>query len=242
MKILRCKQYSDKPKGYNCRGFLTTPIIASEDTLDKAIGEHEEVKKHWKNDKSIANLVRLGRSKINSELAKGEKKRRSKGRELVSDIKTKIEDREFSSVAYGHSVGDVDPDTLSSEKLTNNALAIRIKKTENLKKNWEKRDKNAPWYKKLIDYPQPFQKGHEAQLQEDYREAEKRGLKMKTFREKVPEDIARKGKSEGVIQKDKKGSWRIISYKKSQPEFWDAHYKSKADAESALGAYHANKH
>ena len=67
-------------------------------------------------------------------------------------------------------------------------------------------------------------------------------LRLKTFREKVPEDIAKEGKKSGVIQKDKHGSWRIISYKQSQPEFWDTHYDSKADAEAALGAYHANKH
>lgn len=66
-------------------------------------------------------------------------------------------------------------------------------------------------------------------------------LRSKLFREKVPADIAKKGKEEGVIQKDNKGCWRIISYKKSQPEFWDAHYKTKSDAEAALGAYHANK-
>lgn len=66
-------------------------------------------------------------------------------------------------------------------------------------------------------------------------------IKEKIFREKVPEDIAEKGRQEGVIQKDRKGSWRIISYKKSSPEFWDAHYKTRKDAESALGAYHASK-
>lgn len=67
-------------------------------------------------------------------------------------------------------------------------------------------------------------------------------LRSKLFREKVPSDTAAKGRVEGVVQKDKEGSWRIISYKKSTPEFWDAHYNSKKDAESALGAYHANKH
>lgn len=67
-------------------------------------------------------------------------------------------------------------------------------------------------------------------------------LRTKIFREKVPSSIAKKGRVDGVVQKDDKGSWRIISYKTNPPEFWDAHYNSKADAESALGAYHANKH
>ena len=66
-------------------------------------------------------------------------------------------------------------------------------------------------------------------------------LRQKLFRDKVPSDIAKEGKISGVVQRDKSGDWRIISYKTNPPEFWDAHYKSKADAESALGAYHANK-
>ena len=66
-------------------------------------------------------------------------------------------------------------------------------------------------------------------------------LRQKAYREKVPSDIAEEGKRSGVVQKDKNGSWRIISYKTSPPEFWDAHYDSKEEAEKALAAYHANK-
>lgn len=66
--------------------------------------------------------------------------------------------------------------------------------------------------------------------------------KLFSGRDKVPADIAKEGKKSGVIQKDKSGTWRIISYKTNPPEFWDAHYDSKSDAENALSAYHANKH
>lgn len=66
-------------------------------------------------------------------------------------------------------------------------------------------------------------------------------LQQKEYREKVPSDIAAEGKRSGVIQKDKNGSWRIISYKTNPPEFWDAHYDSKEEAEKALAAYHANR-
>ena len=65
--------------------------------------------------------------------------------------------------------------------------------------------------------------------------------KMFSSREKVPSDIAKEGKKSGVVQKDKNGNWRIISYKTNPPEFWNAHYNSKEDAEKALSAYHANK-
>ena len=64
--------------------------------------------------------------------------------------------------------------------------------------------------------------------------------KMFSSREKVPSDIAKEGKKSGVVQKDKNGDWRIISYKTNPPEFWNAHYNSKEDAEKALSAYHAN--
>lgn len=66
-------------------------------------------------------------------------------------------------------------------------------------------------------------------------------FRQKIYREKVPFDIAEKGRTEGVVQKDRDGDWRIISFKQSPPEFWDAHYDSKGDAEKALSAYHANK-
>jgi len=71
----------------------------------------------------------------------------------------------------------------------------------------------------------------------------KKEAKAKQFsdREKVPSDIAKEGKKSGVIQKDKKGNWRIISYKTNPPEFWAAHYDTREDAEKALDAYHANK-
>ena len=65
--------------------------------------------------------------------------------------------------------------------------------------------------------------------------------KLYSQREKVPSDIAKEGKKSGVIQKDKNGVWRIISYKTNPPEFWDAHYDTREDAEKALDAYHANK-
>lgn len=60
-------------------------------------------------------------------------------------------------------------------------------------------------------------------------------------REKVPADIEEKAKNEGVIQKDSSGRWRIISLKTHPAEYWNAHYKTREDAEKALGAYHANK-
>ena len=69
----------------------------------------------------------------------------------------------------------------------------------------------------------------------------KRKEKQFSTREKVPSDIAKAGRKSGVIQKDRSGKWRIISYKTSPPEFWDAHYDTREDAEKALAAYHAEK-
>lgn len=68
----------------------------------------------------------------------------------------------------------------------------------------------------------------------------------KQEREVVPDDIAEEGRKSGVVQKDKSGNWRIISYKtktnkSGKPEFWDAKYESKEAAEKALGGYFANK-
>ena len=68
----------------------------------------------------------------------------------------------------------------------------------------------------------------------------------KQDREVVPDDIAEEGRKSGVVQKDKNGNWRIISYKtktnkSGKPEFWDAKYESKEAAEKALGGYFANK-
>lgn len=60
-------------------------------------------------------------------------------------------------------------------------------------------------------------------------------------REKVPSDIEKRAREEGVIQKDKSGKWRIVSLKTSPAEYWNAHYNTKKDAENALQAYHANK-
>lgn len=78
----------------------------------------------------------------------------------------------------------------------------------------------------------------------DNKKSKKKKRKIKSFsdREIVPRDIAQKARKEGVIQQDKNGDWRIISFKQNPPEFWDAHYDSKDDAEKALGAYHAQKH
>jgi hypothetical protein len=77
-------------------------------------------------------------------------------------------------------------------------------------------------------------------------------MKEKQFskqdREVVPQDIVEKVKNGGgVIQKDHKGSWRIISMKtktnkSGKPEFWSGHYDSKKDAKAALGNYWKNKH
>ena len=61
-------------------------------------------------------------------------------------------------------------------------------------------------------------------------------------REVVPADIAKKGREEGVVQQDKDGNWRIISYRTNPPTFWTTHYETKEKAEAALRAYQANKH
>ncbi len=67
-------------------------------------------------------------------------------------------------------------------------------------------------------------------------------LRNKEFseREKVPQALLNKAKTDGVIQKDNKGNWRIISIKAG--EFWNARYSSKEKAEAALRGYQANKH
>lgn len=57
-------------------------------------------------------------------------------------------------------------------------------------------------------------------------------------REKVPSSILEKAKKEGVVQKDGKGQWRIISIQKG--EYWNAIYESKEKAEAALRAYHSH--
>lgn len=67
-------------------------------------------------------------------------------------------------------------------------------------------------------------------------------LRERFYREKVPNNIAIKARKEGVVQQDSNGDWRIISFKQNPPEYWDAHYDSKEDAEKALSAYHAQKH
>lgn len=63
----------------------------------------------------------------------------------------------------------------------------------------------------------------------------------KDDREIVPKDIAEKGRKEGVIQKDKNGKWRIISYKANPPRFWSSTYDTKEDASRALAAFHSRK-
>lgn len=69
-----------------------------------------------------------------------------------------------------------------------------------------------------------------------------KAMKEKEFsgREKVPAKILKKAKEDGVIQRDSNGDWRIISMKSG--EYWNAKYSSREKAESALSAYHANKH
>lgn len=64
-------------------------------------------------------------------------------------------------------------------------------------------------------------------------------FRQKEYREKVPSDILEKAKTEGVIQKDKNGVWRIVAIKKG--EFWDSHYTSRENALKALRGYQANK-
>lgn len=66
-------------------------------------------------------------------------------------------------------------------------------------------------------------------------------MAMYSKREVVPDDIAKEGRKSGVIQKDRQGHWRIISYKTNPPEFWDAHYETREDAEKALRAYQSHK-
>lgn len=77
---------------------------------------------------------------------------------------------------------------------------------------------------------------------DNYNEVMKGDKKQSEFsdREKVPEKILKKAKEDGVIQKDSDGNWRIISMKSG--EYWNAKYSSREKAESALSAYHANKH
>lgn len=64
-------------------------------------------------------------------------------------------------------------------------------------------------------------------------------IKRFSSREKVPANILEKAKTEGVVQKDSKGRWRIVSIKAK--EFWDPIYSSKEKGESALAGYHAQK-
>lgn len=64
---------------------------------------------------------------------------------------------------------------------------------------------------------------------------------MRFNREKVPEDIAEKARTKGVIQKDSQGRWRIISLKTNPPEYWNSHYETKEKAQKALEAYHAHR-
>ena len=62
----------------------------------------------------------------------------------------------------------------------------------------------------------------------------------KEAREKVPENIAKKAKEDGVVQ-EYKGSWRIVSFKTNPPTFWNSHYTSKSSAEAGLRGYFKNK-
>lgn len=63
--------------------------------------------------------------------------------------------------------------------------------------------------------------------------------RLKDTREDVPEDVLEKAKKSGVVQKDSQGKWRIVSIKNKK--YWNAHYKTKESAQSALRAYQANK-
>jgi len=69
----------------------------------------------------------------------------------------------------------------------------------------------------------------------------KKLFSKKEVREKVDKETADKAKKEGVVQKKPNGKWGIISFKTNPPEWWDADYDSKENAEDALAAYHANK-
>lgn len=63
----------------------------------------------------------------------------------------------------------------------------------------------------------------------------------KQDREVVPDDIAKKAKKEGVVQKKPNGKWGIISFKTNPATWWDASYDSKESGEDALKAYWVNK-
>lgn len=66
-----------------------------------------------------------------------------------------------------------------------------------------------------------------------------RKLGLYSEREKVPADILEESWKSGVIQKDSKGQWRIISRQKG--EYWSQIYSSKEKAENALRAYQASR-
>lgn len=71
------------------------------------------------------------------------------------------------------------------------------------------------------------------------KEPPKEGNKSPGDRDIVPDYIVQKVRNgEGVIHKYK-GYWRIVSMKTNPPTFWDAHYKSKADAMAALKNFHS---
>lgn len=63
--------------------------------------------------------------------------------------------------------------------------------------------------------------------------------RLRDTREDVPENILERAKKSGVVQKDSQGKWRIVSIKNKK--YWNAHYKTKESAQSALRAYQVNK-
>lgn len=68
---------------------------------------------------------------------------------------------------------------------------------------------------------------------------EKKVANFSDTRENASPELIEKAKTSGVIQKVN-GEWRIVAIKKKK--LWNAHYKSKENAEAALRGYQANKH
>ena len=94
MKILRQKVYN-QPLGYNKRGFLTSPFLADEKTLNAAEKQEELTKKVWDNNKSIGTFYKKTVAEINSTIAKREKARRKQLRKLVGEFtKPLLDDNE----------------------------------------------------------------------------------------------------------------------------------------------------
>lgn len=94
MRILRQKLYN-QPLGYNRRGFLTSPFLADEKTLNAAEKQEELTKNAWNNNKSIGTFYNKTVAEINSTIAKREKARRKQLRKLVDEFtKPLLDDNE----------------------------------------------------------------------------------------------------------------------------------------------------